>query len=546
MKSSIKTFIYGLSGALLFLISGADGVFASDVSDVSDNILSSVDNTPGLISAIAYIIAIVFAATGLLKLKDHVEAPNQVPLKEAVTRFLAGGALFALPSITIAMRNTIDTGVTSGDLTFGNALSDIAGELGGLFDILALGQSFNGLLENIGASLNTVPDLLSGLSYLAGLVLAVWGILNLKSYIENPQGNVQIREPVIRLLTGGALFALPTVFVAMQQTISAGNPDGSFNFASFFSMFGIAAGGVQCGADVFLNNALFDLLGLAPGDTLRTVICNIMMHTTSFPEFLHWISYLIGLFLGIWGLLKIKDHVLNPAQNPLWDGIARLLAGGALFSLPYVIEVIRNTLLNDWNIFGGNTGFNNQNVSDGGLDARLVGFMDLIFNPMVTLFMWFGYIAGIILIILGIMRLLKSTQEGPRGPAGIGTIITFLVGGLLLSFSPIIGTLSASLFGDSTTTTFASIQFDDGMDPDAINHTNAVISAALQLMIILGMVSVLRGFFILRSVAEGSQQASIMASMTHIIGGAMAINLGPLLNVMQDSLGLGQFGVQFM
>ena len=62
---------------------------------------------------------------------------------------------------------------------------------------------------------------------------------------------------------------------------------------------------------------------------------------------------------------------------------------------------------------------------------------------------------------------------------------------------------------------------------------------------ILGWISFIRGWFILRDVAEGNQQASMMAAMTHIFGGALAVNLGPVLNAVQETFGLTAVGIEF-
>jgi hypothetical protein len=62
-------------------------------------------------------------------------------------------------------------------------------------------------------------------------------------------------------------------------------------------------------------------------------------------------------------------------------------------------------------------------------------------------------------------------------------------------------------------------------------------------MIIIGIISFIRGWFIIRDVAEGNQQASMMAGATHIIGGALAINLGPILAAVQNTLGITGVGL---
>ena len=49
----------------------------------------------------------------------------------------------------------------------------------------------------------------------------------------------------------------------------------------------------------------------------------------------------------------------------------------------------------------------------------------------------------------------------------------------------------------------------------------------------------------MRGVAEGSQQASVMSGVTHLIAGALAVNLGPLLNAVQVTLGITGYGIAF-
>ena len=78
-----------------------------------------------------------------------------------------------------------------------------------------------------------------------------------------------------------------------------------------------------------------------------------------------------------------------------------------------------------------------------------------------------------------------------------------------------------------------------------ILHATTVISAVIKFMIIIGLVSFVRGIFIVRDVAEGNQQASLMAGVTHMVGGALAVNMGPLINAVQQTLGIAEYGVNF-
>lgn len=79
-------------------------------------------------------------------------------------------------------------------------------------------KNFSDIAENIIDSIHALPGLLSGLSYLIGSLMGVLGILKIKDHVENPS-QTPLKEGAIRVTSGGALFALPIVFEAMQTTI---------------------------------------------------------------------------------------------------------------------------------------------------------------------------------------------------------------------------------------------------------------------------------------------------------------------------------------
>jgi hypothetical protein len=82
-------------------------------------------------------------------------------------------------------------------------------------------NNFNKISQNIGASISDAPGLLSGLAYIAGTGLGVLGVMKIKDHVENP-GNTKLKDGAIRLVAGGALFALPMIYEAMSGTIGSG------------------------------------------------------------------------------------------------------------------------------------------------------------------------------------------------------------------------------------------------------------------------------------------------------------------------------------
>lgn len=69
---------------------------------------------------------------------------------------------------------------------------------------------------------------------------------------------------------------------------------------------------------------------------------------TALPPLVNGIAFVGGAVLGISGALKLKAHAENPAQEKLAPGVARLLAGGAIASLPVIVRTAFDTLhMND-------------------------------------------------------------------------------------------------------------------------------------------------------------------------------------------------------
>lgn len=211
--------------------------------------------------------------------------------------------------------------------------------------------------------------------------------------------------------------------------------------------------------------------------------------------------------------------------------------------LPTITSVLENTLTGGANMASSLGNVAGSAAGAYGLDTMMVALIVDIFGPLTGLLGAFGYLAGTVLTVVGISRLLKTAQDGPSGPTGLGTIMTFIVAGVLFTLPDMMGAFSGSLFGDKDIATFAVLKTTIDNGP-IDQHVLAVISSVMMFMMLVGWISFIRGFFILRDVAEG-KQASLMAAMTHIFGGALAVNIGPLMNAVQSTFGLSGLGVVF-
>ena len=519
-----------------------------EINDVAQNMVTSSEELPALVSAFGYLLGILLGVSALFKLKDHVDNPTQTPLRIAVVRFLAGGAFFALPIVYEATLNTIGN---DGALSFDNnaIANDISSIIGGFTG--GLGTNLNGILVSIRNSIDETPALIGAIAYLLGLIIGFQAIVKAKDHVENPD-QTALRESVVRFLVAGALFAIPSIYNAMFNLVGGNGLGILGNLSSI-----VAGVGFLSSALTGVGNADCAGFGAFLPVTAGDALCAVVLNAGAFPAFLTAIGYLIGLILGLWGILKIRDHVLNPQQTGIWEGVSRLIAGGLFFALPIVVEVMRATLgTTALQVFANlpTTGFNTAGApacgaGPLGLDGTLVCLMQDVMGPLHVVLNYAAFVAGMILLMIGVSRLIKSAQDGARGPGGIGTVMTFVAGAALISYNELVRAFSVSLGMANilvpTTLTFGSLQYTKGMAAAEVASANAVVAAIVQFVIIVGLISFVRGIFIIRGVAEGNQQSSVMAGVTHIIGGALAVNLGPLINAVQATLGLGAFGIAF-
>ena len=82
-------------------------------------------------------------------------------------------------------------------------------------------NNFGSIAGNINTSISSLPGLVAAIAYLAGLLLAVLGVMKIKDHVENPS-QTPLKDGAIRLIAGGMLFALPILLEAMSETMLGG------------------------------------------------------------------------------------------------------------------------------------------------------------------------------------------------------------------------------------------------------------------------------------------------------------------------------------
>jgi hypothetical protein len=446
---------------------------------------------------------------------------------------------------------------------------------------------FNELFERIGRSFQDFPGLISIAAYLVGIILSIGGLLKLKDFIDEP-ARTPLKDVAIRFIIGGAFFAFPFVISVLQASIGAqtGNVSTGVIVNSTAGLFGsltcsLTGGGLTGG-----------ILGAISGGSIQELLCNVGASFTQLTGLINPLLYIGGLVLAFVALLQLRDHVISPDRMPVSVPLKKAAVAGIFFAFPFFLDVVyatfsgRNVLIGTdivstiSSIFSavttgsapascggvasslGSIGTVVGGIIDavtgsaptssvGGLDCMMIRLIADVSGPLQALTSLFCYLAGIIIIIMAVRRMMESADKGVRGPLGVGTFGMLALGGCLLSFNTMLATISASMFptllgaaGVQTLEQTAALSYAPGLTAGSLASVNSVLTSVLAFAFLVGMISILRGMFILKDVADGGN-ASIMAGMTHLLGGGMAVNLGPMITAVQNTLGLTSIGITF-
>jgi hypothetical protein len=90
------------------------------------------------------------------------------------------------------------------------------------------------------------------------------------------------------------------------------------------------------GTAIQIPDMAFAQLSTAANTSQNTVFTPIL-------TLLSFASYVIGGILTIGGVMKVKAHTENAAQNPLQHAFGRVGAGATLLALPYLMGLASRT-----------------------------------------------------------------------------------------------------------------------------------------------------------------------------------------------------------
>lgn len=111
----VGTALAGMAWVSVMSFWAAGPALAVSLGDMADEAADDLETVPGLIAIAFYIIGAAIVGFGLLKLKRHVDHPQQTTIGSGLIAILIGVALIAAPAVINALGATF--GVDGGSHT---------------------------------------------------------------------------------------------------------------------------------------------------------------------------------------------------------------------------------------------------------------------------------------------------------------------------------------------------------------------------------------------------------------------------------------------
>ncbi len=165
--------------------------------------------------------------------------------------------------------------------------------------------------------------------------------------------------------------------------------------------------------------------------------------------------------------------------------------------------------------------------------VRIIAGLQEFLGPLEILIYVIAWLTGAAMMIIGISLAAQRADQGP-GRGGWGGPVTCLVAGAaLLALPTLLDTLTRSLFPQDewsavTVSIFATAPHLTQVFEEQV--TQETIVAILQFVQLVGILAVFRGILLLNAAVD--RRATVGAGLTHLAGGALAINIGPVLAII--------------
>lgn len=178
------------------------------------------------------------------------------------------------------------------------------------------------------------------------------------------------------------------------------------------------------------------------------------------------------------------------------------------------------------------------------LDLMLAKFILDINEPMLRTIYVGCYIFGTYLLMKGMLKCVKYSDEGSRGQQKFSGIWgSLLIGAMMIAVPTVMSTMGHTLMGNRFDT-YLALSYDNIniADVEVQAKMDRVYWTIITFVQMLGLISFTRGLSILRSVTDGNTQVTSMAGLTHVVAGAIAWNMSEFVNIIGNTVGFKLVG----
>lgn len=282
-------------------------------------------------------------------------------------------------------------------------------------------------------------------------------------------------------------------------------------------------------------------VSLAAAGSVGAVFCSVFRNVGGMTFFISAVAYIVGASLAVRGVFDLIKRSSDP-NKPLKDGLLGIMAGGMVAALPNLVEWLHRTIykIPQYRAFGPCSPIEtNKSTQVLPLDEMLYNFVQNISTPIIMMMSALAVIFGAAMIFYNMVKLSKFGTDAKSNTLTpiIGSLI---IGAMLMALGQTMDVSLNTLFGGNIThggkVAYTTIAYEPSGSFD-MKRFNRAMEAVFIFLYIIGSLSFIRGFFILRNALEGSGQATKGQAFTHIIGGTLLVNMPNFIRVLETTIG---------
>jgi hypothetical protein len=279
-------------------------------------------------------------------------------------------------------------------------------------------------------------------------------------------------------------------------------------------------------------------------NSVGDMFCNAFRNSGDITVLMSGFAYLTGGTLAIRGIFDLIKRSSDP-NHPLRNGLLGIMAGGMVASLPSLIGWLHRTIYGPIVYHNVNGCVPEATAGPAGavpLDEMLINFVKNINEPIIALISAMSIILGVIMIFYNMVKLSKFGADAQTNKL-TPILASLIIGAMLVAIGHSVDVSLNTLFGAGTPIKhYESLAYAPGGAFNMDRFNNAM-RAVFVFLYIIGALSFLRGFLILKNALEGQGQATKGQAFTHIIGGTLLINMPGFIEFIENTTGINIINV---